>query len=232
MNKVLFCVALCCFMAISKPASADIERVYHPYVEQNEREIEYGLVWRDLGGDPLLLQRAGFGYAWSDNLFTEVYLLSESISHEGERVRGYEVELKWQLTEQGEYWADWGLLLEAGTAKDINSHEFGLGILWEKEVGSRWSAAANIFAEYEYGSDIEAEFESALRTQIRYRKSVLFEPAFEIYLDDQDYAAGPAFVGAQRFSAGRQLRWELGFLFGLDDKTPESNFRFNLEYEF
>ena len=232
MNKVLFYGALCCFMSISGAASADMGRVYHPYVEQNEREIEYGLVWRDLGHDPLLLQRAGFGYAWGDNLFTEVYLLSETMSHEGELIRGYEMELKWQLTEQGEYWADWGLLLEAGTAKDINSHEFALGILWEKELGSRWSAAANIIGEYEFGSDIEAEFESALRTQFRYRKSVLFEPAFEIYLDDQDYAAGPALVGARRFSAGKQLRWELGFLFGLDDKTPANNFRFNLEYEF
>jgi hypothetical protein len=27
--------------AICVPAWADMERVYHPYVEQNEREIEY-----------------------------------------------------------------------------------------------------------------------------------------------------------------------------------------------
>jgi hypothetical protein len=179
-----------------------------------------------------LLQRAGVGYAWTDRIFTEVYLLTESITHEGETIRGYEVELKWQITEQGEYWADWGLLLEAGTARDTNRHEVAAGLLWEKELGSRWVAAANAIVEYEYGSDIEAEIESALRTQFRYRYSVGFEPAFEIYLDDQDWAAGPAFIGAQTLGVGKQLRWELGFLLGLDADTPESNVRFNLEYEF
>ena len=232
MNKIFKSVLLCYLLVVSVASSADMERVYHPYVEQNEREIEYGLVWRDIGGDPLLLQRAGFGYAWSDKLFTEVYLLSESVSHAGERIRGYEIEVRLQLTEQGEYWADWGLLFETGTAKDIDSHEFALGVLWEKELNGRWSASANIIAEYEFGDDIESELESALRTQFRYRKSALFEPAIEVYLDDQDWAAGPAIIGARRFSAGKQLRWEFGFLVGLDKDTPENNLRFNLEYEF
>jgi hypothetical protein len=71
-----------------------------------------------------------------------------------------------------------------------------------------------------------------LRTQFRYRQSAAFEPAIEVYLDDQDWAAGPAFIGAIRLSAGKQLRWELGLLFGLDEETPESNLRFGLEFEF
>jgi len=87
------------------------------------------------GDDKVLLNRAGMGYAWNDKIFTEVYLLTESITHEGEQIRGYEAELKWQITEQGEYWADWGLLLEAGTARDISSHEFAAGILWGKRIG-------------------------------------------------------------------------------------------------
>ena len=123
---------LSAFLCASQITHADMARVYHPYVEQQERELEYGLVWRDLGGDPLLLQRAGVGYAWTDRLFTEVYVLNESITHEDQRIRGYEVEVKLQLTEQGEYWADWGLLLEAGTARDISQHELAAGLLWER----------------------------------------------------------------------------------------------------
>ncbi len=211
---------------------AEMNRVYHPYVEQNEREVEYGFTLRDAGGENVLLNRAGMGYAWSDKLFTEVYLLTESMTHEGEQIRGYELEAKWQLTEQGEYWADWGLLLEAGTATDINSHEFALGILWEKELASRWVATANAVAEYEYGSDIRDEFETALRAQLRYRYSVAFEPAFEFYLDDQDWAAGPALMGTVKLSGRKQVRWELGLLIGLDDDTPENNVRGGIEFEF
>lgn len=211
---------------------AEINRVYHPYVEQGERELEYGFTLRDLGGDEVLLNRAAVGYAWNDKIFTEIYLLTETLSHDGEEIRAYEAELKWQITEQGEYWADWGLLLEAGTARNISSHEFAAGILWEKEVANRWVATANAIAEYEFGSDIEAELEAAVRAQLRYRYSAALEPALEFYLDDQDWAAGPAFMGTIKFSGRKQLRWELGLLFGLNADTPESSLRGGIEFEF
>jgi hypothetical protein len=232
MNKYAISSALLLITLSAAQVHAEMNRVYHPYVEQHERELEYGFTLRDLGNDQVLLNRAGIGYAWNDKVFTEVYLLTESITHEGEQIHGYEAEVKWQITEQGEYWADWGLLLEAGTSKDISSHEFAAGILWEKELASRWVAAANVIAEYEYGSDIEDEFETALRTQLRYRYSVAFEPAFEFYLDDQDWAAGPALMGAVKLSGPKQMRWELGLLFGLDADTPETSLRGGIEFEF
>ncbi len=232
MNKYFTNTALLLTAVITAQVHAEMNRVYHPYVEQHERELEYGFTLRDLGGDRVLLNRAGVGYAWNDKIFTEVYLLTESVNHEGGEVRGYEAELKWQITEQGEYWADWGLLLEAGTAKDISSHEFAAGILWEKELASSWVLAANAIAEYEYGNDIEDEFETALRAQLRYRYSVAIEPALELYLDDQDWAAGPALMGTVKLSSRKQLRWELGLLFGLDTKTPENSLRGGIEFEF
>ncbi len=216
----------------SAGALAELNRVYHPYVEQNERELEYGAVWRDLSNDQIMLQRAGLGYAWAEHWFGEIYFLTESITHEGEQFRGYEAEIKWQLTEQGEYWADWGLLFEAGSAHDINRREVALGLLMEKELTSDWVGTLNLFAEYEFGKDIEDEFETAARAQFRYRYSPAFEPALEFYLDDQDWAAGPAITSVQKISAKQQLRWELGLLFGLDKKTPGNNIRLGIEFDF
>lgn len=232
MNKVCANAALLLIAVNTAPVHAEMNRVYHPYVEQNERELEYGFTLRDPGDENVLLNRAGIGYAWSDKVFTEVYLLTESITHEGEQIRGYEAELKWQITEQGEYWADWGMLFEVSTAKDISSHEVAAGVLWEKELASRWVAAANVIAEYEFGSDIQDEFETAIRAQLRYRQGVVFEPAIELYLDDQDWAVGPAFSGIIKLSGRKQLRWELGFLFGLDTETPANNVRGGIEFEF
>jgi hypothetical protein len=224
----IFCMA---FLA-NAPIHADMGRVYHPYVELNERELEYGLTVRELDGSATSLQRLGIGYAWAERFFTEIYVLSESIDHNGERVNGYEVELKWQLTEQGEFWSDWGLLFEAATDKANARHEIAAGILWEKEVFSRWTAAANVLAEMEFGSAIENEFETSLRGQMRYRHSFAFEPAVELYLDDKDWAAGPAMMGAKKLSVGRQIKWEMGLLLGLDQDTPDVNLRANLEFEF
>ena len=214
-------------------AFADIDRVYHPYVELGERELEYGAVLYDAGSDDQLwLQKIGFGYSWTDRIFTEIYTLKESLTHEGEEIKSYEAEIKWQLTEQGEYWADWGLLVEAATSKEISSHDIGIGVLVEKELSNDWVAAINGFAEYEFGSNIESEFETALRAQLRYRSSVFFEPAVELYMDDQDWAAGPALLGAYGLSGRKKIRWELGVFFGLDKETPPTNVRANLEFEF
>lgn len=221
------CIALC-----TAPVYADISRVYQPYVEQGERELEYGASLRDVGGENILLNRVGVGYAWNDKIFTEVYLLTESISHAGDEIRGYEAELKWQITEQGEYWADWGLLVEAGGARDIDRRELAVGVLWAKDLGNRWVATANGFLEYEYGDDVVDELETALRAQFRYRYSAAIEPALEFYLDDQDWAAGPAVMGIQKLGGRKQLRWELGVLFGLDADTPDTSLRFGLEFEF
>lgn len=216
----------------STASYADMGRVYHPYVEEHEREFEYNLISRDIDNTTINLQSFGFGYAWTDKFFTEIYVLTESLTHDGEQIKSYEAELKWQLTEQGEYASDWGALVELSTAEDINAQEVAAAILWEKELTSRWVLAANVFLGYEFGDDIQSEIENALRGQLRYRKNAAFEPALELYLDDKDWAAGPTLVGAHKLSAGKQLRWELGFLCGLDNDTPTNNLRLNLEFEF
>jgi len=213
-------------------ASADIGRVYHPYIEQNEREIEYGQMVYDLGEEQRYLNQLGFGYAWSERFFTDVYVLSETVNHDGHEEKGYELEAKWQLTEQGEYWADWGFMLEAGTMRDENEHELAAGLLFEKELENRVIVALNTFVEYEFGNDVDNELETALRSQLRHRFSPAIEPALEIYLDDKDYAAGPALMGMQRLGAGKRLKWECGWMLGLDQETPNNTLRALVEFEF
>lgn len=217
---------------VAGTAAAATNGVYHPYVNAHESEIEYGVTWRDIGDRAVALQRASVGHAWTDDVSTELYLLSEFATHDRERVRGYELEVRWQLTEQGEYASDWGLLLELETAAGLDRHEASAGVLWEKELGHRWVAAANALLEYEFGGDLHNEFETAFRGQLRYLQRPAFEPAIEIYLDDTDYALGPALLGAHRLAAGRQLRWEAGLYFGIDAATPSVSARTSIEFEF
>lgn len=219
-------------VALAPGAAAETNGVYHPYVNENERELEYALVRRGTGDAALTLQRASVGYGWSDRFATELYLLNEFSSHDDVRVRSYELEARWQLTEQGEYASDWGLLVEAGIGNGIDRHEVAAGLLWEKELGHRWVAAANALVEYEFGTDISNEFETAFRAQLRHLHSPGFEPALEIYLDDIEHAAGPAASGVVRLAPGRQVRWEFGFYFGLDSRTPSTISRLGLELEF
>lgn len=220
------------FLVFALSAHGDVNRVYHPYVEQQEREIEYSFVLRDAGDTNVLLNRAGVGYAWTDKFFSEIYVLTESMTHDNQQVRGYEAEFKWQLTEQGEYWADWGMLVEVGRGRDIDNHEIAAGLLWEKEMASKWIATANIFVEYEYGRDVANELENAFRGQIRYRNHPYLETGVEVYIDDQDKAMGPLVMGSTKLTGRKKLSWELGLLIAIDSLTPDANIRGGIEIEF
>jgi hypothetical protein len=219
-------------LSLPGAAQAATNGIYHPYVNERERELEYGLVWRDVGGDAMTLQSASVAYAWNDRVSTELYVLSERPTHDRGRARAYELEVTWQLTEQGEYASDWGLLFEAEADRDADRREIAAGVLWEKELGHRWVAAANAMVEYEFGDEVENEFETAFRAQLRYLHAPGLEPAIELYLDDQDYAVGPAFQGVWRLVPGKQLRWEFGLLFGIGHSTPANSVRSGIEFEF
>ena len=141
------------------------------------------------------------------------------------------MEAKWQLTEQGEFWADWGMLFELEREANEDIWEFVTAVLVEKEWG-KWSGAANFFVVNERGSDINNELETKLNVQARYRYSRAFEPAIEFYSGQDTLGLGPAFLGQLSMGNGKRLKWEAGAIFGLDNDSPNQTLRFLLEFEF
>lgn len=211
-----------------------VDKVYHPYVNPIEREIEFRSLYV-VDDDPLVdgsqLHRLGFAHAFAERFRGEIYLIAEDTPEDSLSLAAYEFELKWQLTEQGEYFVDWGLLFEYELERDEDIQEFVSSVLVEKELGA-WNATLNLSAVYEWGDDISNEWESELAAQLRYRLSRGFEPALEIYSGDAFKGLGPVGVGQIRFGQGRKLRWELGVLFGVDRESPDQVLRAMLEYEF
>jgi len=228
-------LASAALLALSAPVLADAEigRVYHPYVEPLEREFELRAnVVDDTGHDRHKDQKYWLAYGFSplERWFVEAYLIADKENGESLEVSGFELEALWQLTEQGEYWADWGLLFEVEREISDDAWEHAMAGLVEKEFGPT-SLAANLYLIYEYGSGIDNELETMAALQWRWRYREWFEPAIEYYKGDELNAAGPVALGMARF--GRQkLKWELGPIFGLDSTTPDVTWRALLEYEF
>jgi hypothetical protein len=137
----------------------------------------------------------------------------------------------WQMSEQGEFAVDYGLLFEIEKENSLDVWEVSSALLLEKELG-RYSATANVVLAYEWGDKIDDEFETALALQGRYRYSPRFEPAMEFFLGEDTSALGPAIMGMERLGLARAVRWELGVVFALNDDTPDYTFRAVLEYEF
>jgi len=235
-----FRLRVLCLLALAvlaRPAGADgvvIDKIYHPYVQPLEREFEWrASLQNDQPGRPenLELYRFAYGQSLGEKWFAEVYLVGQNSDDESFDITAYELEALRQLTEQGEYWADWGMVFELEKQSGRDAWEFSTGLLAEKEWG-KWSGTANLFVMQEWGSDIINELETRMGLQARYRYAPGFEPALELYSGEDTRAIGPAVMGQVKLGNRRQLRWEAGAIFGIDSKSPDTTLRFLLEFEF
>ncbi|WP_288989056.1 hypothetical protein [uncultured Pseudoalteromonas sp.] len=208
-----------------------VDKVYHPYVLPFERELEWRLVSHQTDSGNILAQRVGLGGAINDTMALEGYLVGERDDNGDFGLQAYELELRWQLIEQGRLWADWGALFEFEKQHDADAYEATTGFVIEKEFG-RASLTMNAFLVYEWGQDIQNEWESEFRAQYRYRYLSAFQPAVEVYLGEDFVGIGPGFIGLHRFDGQKQLKWEAGFITEISKSEKNHSFRMALEFEF
>lgn len=211
-----------------------VNKVYHPYVDALEKELEYRSIFQDhkpINGDSKQLHLLSLGRSIGDNWFAELNLAGAKNRHDRFDLNAYELELKWQLTEQGEYSADWGMLFEYERKPGQDYQEMVVGVLAEKELG-RWSGTANLLFINERGDDTGDEFETAFAMQARYRKSRSFEPAMEFYVGQNSMAIGPAILGSALVGVRKSINWEAGLMFGVTNVSPDATLRLLLEFEF
>ena len=212
-----------------------IDKIYHPYVQPQEKEFEIrgGLQSDDVDnlGDGIDTYRFAYGQSLNDRWFAEFYLIGKKSPNNSFDIDTAELELLWQITEQGEYAADWGMLFELERSLDDDITEISTAFLVERQW-RQWVGTANFHFIYEWGDDIESEMETGLALQTRYRYSRSLEPAIELYIGENSKGIGPVLLGNVRLGGRKQLRWETGIIAGLNDDTPDTTFKFLIELEF
>ncbi|MDF2177269.1 hypothetical protein P2G88_03305 [Aliiglaciecola sp. CAU 1673] len=221
-------------MAASLSIRADgtvVDKVYHPIVLPNEHRVEWRFMSRQTEEKNILAQRIGYGQSLSETVTVEFYLLGERDRDDNFGIEAYELESRWMITEQGRYWADWGMVFELEKRHGLDAWEASAGLLMEKEFG-RNSLTLNWFSIYEWGNDIQDEWEGEFRMQYRFRWKPQVQPSLELFVGEDFVGIGPALMGIQRFEAQKQLKWELGFISELSGVTKDHTLRFVLEYEF
>jgi len=238
-NKtILLCfIALITFFSPTLLArSKAIDKIYHPNVLADENEVEWRILSQHNDDVNVLRQRLGYGFSLSEHSIMEGYLVGERNSNEEFSLSAYELEFRWMLTEQGQYWADLGTLFTIEKQHASNHWAAKAGLLFEKEI-ARTSLTMNFLLTQEWGAknsryEFERETETDIRVQYRYRWLPQLQPAIEFFTGNDYLGIGPAFMGLQRFNHNKQLKWEAGFIFGLNDQSAEQAFRLNVEYEF
>lgn len=208
-----------------------IDKVYLPYVQPMEWELEYRLLRPVSGADGDLnrVDTFGIGKGITDRFFAEISV-SFADGHP-QSVDSIELEAIVQLSEQGQYAFDWGMLLEIERDRLASVTELSAGVIVSREW-DRWVGTANLLVLHEHGDAIDNEMESLARIQAKYRYKQVLEPAIEVHLGEDTQAIGPIISGALRQNPGHTFRWQLGVLVGLDAATPDQTIKVLLEYEF
>ncbi|AFV84289.1 hypothetical protein [Alteromonas mediterranea] len=229
---LLTAIALCAVFSSNGYAdNFTVDKVYHPYVLPFEREFEWRLTSRQNDDGNVLMQRFSFGHALSEFMILETYLVGARDENQDFGLESYEVELRWMMTEQGRYWADWATLFELEKQHNTDDWAVKAGILTEKEFG-QFSLTTNISLVYEWGQTVENEWESEFKAKFRYRWIPEVQPGVEVYVAEDFIGVGPAFMGIKRYDRQKQLKWELGFIAGLNGDSKDHTLRMSLEYEF
>jgi high-affinity iron transporter len=228
--------------AHSPRTSAD-HVVYSPLVEQGEKAIELRGHYDFDGSDTLDGgQQYKAEFEWSPVARWRTELLAKFEQEPGGNLDTTEIawENVFQLTEQGQYWADFGAIVEYAHSLEDGGHDaLELGLLAQKDVG-RHEARVNLMFERELTGGADTELEYAWQYRYRFREG--FEPGLEMYgglgeigdtgaFNDHEQQLGPAMFGKLRTANGA-FKYEAGLLFGLNAETPDTTFRFLLEYEF
>ncbi len=208
-----------------------VDKVYHPYVVANEMEVEWRLMSSQNTEFNRLGQRFGIGFSLTENVAIEFYAIGERYEEQNFEVSAYEIETRWMITEQGQYWADWGAVFELERNTALDSFEAAAGLVFEKEFRNT-SLTLNWFTIYEEGAKIESELETEFRLKYRYRYIPEIQPAIEMYVGEDYFGIGPAIMGVRRFHGQKQLKWEAGFITEVANQGKDHTFRLSLEYEF
>lgn len=226
------CVVMVLFSSRGVADGVVVDKVYHPYVLPNEREVEWRmLAQRENGVSNDLAHQIAYGQSITDNVMLEFYLIGQRDKNDNFSLSAYEVEARWMITEQGQYWADWGMLFEVEKQHQENNWELTSGMVMEKEFG-RTSLTLNAFLIYEWGDTLPNEIETEFRLQYRFRHLEQFQPAIEVYSGENYLGLGPAFMGIQRFSGQKQIKWEAAFITGINNESQGHILRLAIEYEF
>ena len=156
-----------------------------------------------------------------------------------------------QLTQPGQYFADLGFFFEYGqsltTGRHAGPNEVTFGPLIAKDIG-RTTHTINLFLTRELGPNQDTHgLDFSYAWQSRWNLWEPLSPAVEIYgdsgvighspkLSQQQLLVGPVAVGALQLNTlglgtGGKIKYEVGWLFGATEATPQGTLRWRLEME-
>lgn len=241
--KLVHILAFACLLIAGSatPVSAT-STVKTPWVTKGAGKIElknYAVIDEGRDGKDAWEQKLEIGYSFTDWWSAELEAKGEW-SAEGWIYSSTEWENIFQLTAEGEYWADFGIMLGYDLAarpgdSDTASFKFIAG----KKL-TEWQHVFNLTLERDIGADRESGIDYGVAWQSIYHLDKQLSAGFEYFGDigtlnssgsfsEQGHKIGPYAV--YRFDDMPYVL-ELGSLFGITSHAPDIEIKTEIAYRF
>lgn len=220
---------------LQRPARADEFTVYSPTVVRGEKELELKGATEWDTGQRSTREDTGVvaaGYGLTERWFSEVELKWRRPPNGALQRSTTEWENVLQLTPQGEYWLDAGLMAEVeAAAQSGQPNAVELGPLLQKQSG-HLLATVNLKAATEFGSNAASGVHGEYAGQLLWLRASGPELGLEAFGEPHEQRAGPVLYGRVRLGRAGTLRYDVGYLAALTSTTPDHTLKARLELEF
>ena len=236
------------------PARADI-KVHYPIIDYREFEFEYnGDTTFDKPNSGKSNNQSNvfeLGYAFVPWWEPEIEFETKAAPGQNFAYDATTFENTFQLTEQGKYWADLGFFAEySHAASKADADEITFGPLVQKQMsdilgldlGHDTLHTLNVLFTKQIGRNRDDATPLAIAWQSRLQINPYFQPGVEYYANITSIAGmsneeatqhrlGPVLVGQYNMFQLGKIKYEAGYLFGLNQATERGTLRWRLEYE-
>ncbi|MEI7670181.1 MAG: hypothetical protein WCJ33_08875 [Pseudomonadota bacterium] len=233
---------------ISANSAFALDKLYSPFVEKGEWEVEYfgsRSGDSDASKDNEQKHQLSVGYGVNDWWKTEIYTKFEKEAQDKTTFDAWEWENTFQLTERGKYAVDLGATLAYEyTPQSNRADHIESTLIFAKDVGKFFNLL-NVTFEKDVGSGDKKSLEGKLLWSSRYNYSGYFQPGVEMSNDfgeldsaggfnSQKHYVGPSLYGRVPlgvFTKSDALRYRAACLFGLTSPSSAVDAGLQLEYE-
>ena len=197
--------------------------------------------------DGIRKERYGVGMGVTDSFFFEIEGEYEKKAGGNRKFDAYEIDTRFELTKTKDWNEkpndiDVGFSLGISIPKDSDdAYEIESRLLLYKNFGV-WKSTGNIVFEQEFENSTDSGLEIAYAGQLRYRLTANIQPGVEVFgrlgelndiaIGNEQHQIGPGVFGFFELNDNYGFKYELGWLIGYTDVTPENTAKFLIEFEY
>lgn len=218
-----------------------IEKLNTAPVIKDRMQIEYlGFAEEDAPGGDRLRSRTQVTYGLTDRWDVALSFLTEHRAGSDTQAIGPSARLKYELTEQGDWWLASAVQGRYTHATDGRANTFNTRFILQRDFGDVL-ATANFGVGRGIGEKRDPSLTMTGAAQLLYQVSPRISPGIEFFhtfgpLNDMDYTGnrsqeiGPILAGTLPLAEGHELTYVTGYYRGLSANAPEQSAKLQVNY--